>query len=459
MDFCFESTKNCVTYGSIISFMNDFIGNNETPTIFYDPADPSKNSSEKEKENYVDILKSRNFLYSNGVFNEFCFLYNFKDKKDIQNNYFNTLFLVLPPCEYDSMIKFKHLIKNLKNEILMDDNLTISNQQIEDSFKKFKQEIQSNHEQSVKLMRKDNNKVYFHDSVQFLHIKSGKFLSFKKHDEHLKTYAELTEKMSKNTIFRFTPAFKYQSENSTNVYFNLTIQIACGEKTTRKEKFLSNIKSYKFQENNKNSGKKALLFGQQLLKRESKKKEKSLSLSVNERTKTIRMSLKNIFTDVNSKSKLKENFLKYSTNSNFAFKNFGKKLLPDDNYIGIDINSKDYWKLILFSQNYIKDYNYINLLDYFCIQNIEKNLYLQSIDLKKGFTEENNKSCNNYMINKKEEKKSININLNKRKVEFDKNHNISEKLMDEKENIPAIPISGLKNFNKIKNEEEIKKKI
>ena len=130
------------------------------------------------------------------------------------------------------MIKFKHLIKNLKNEILMYDTLSINNQLVLDAYIKFKQEIKSNHEQSTKAMRKDNNKVNFGDSVQFLHIKSGKFLSFKKRDEQLKTYIELTDKVSKNTIFRFTTAFDYQTENSTNVYFDMTLQIACGEKNT-----------------------------------------------------------------------------------------------------------------------------------------------------------------------------------------------------------------------------------
>lgn len=343
MEFYFDSTKYYVTYGSIISFMNDFIGNNETPPISYDPASHFQNFFENKNENYIDILKTRNFLYSNGTFNEFCYLYTFKNKKDFQNNYFNTLFLVLPPCEYDSMIKFKYLIKNIKAEILMEDNLSINKQQIEDAYTKFKQEIQSNHEQSVKLMKKDNNRVNYNDSVQFLHLKSGKFLCFKKHDEHLKTYVELTEKMSKNTIFRISPGFNYQSENSTNVYFNLTIQIACGEKNSRNEKYISNIRSYRYHEK-KNSENKAILFGSRLLRKESQERDKIASSPQVERA---RYSLKDIF-NIKYQNNLEENFL----TSNFAYKNFGKKLLPEDNYIGIDIKSNDYWRLILFSQNY-----------------------------------------------------------------------------------------------------------
>ena len=110
--------------------------------------------------------------------------------------------------------------------------------------------------ESSKLNSKENNKVNFNDCVQFLHLRTGKFLSYRTYDEYLKTYIELTDNMSKNTIFRFTPAFVYQTENSTNVFFDLTIQIACGEKKTRNEKFISNIRSYKediFKKNKSNT--------------------------------------------------------------------------------------------------------------------------------------------------------------------------------------------------------------
>ena len=151
--------------------------------------------------------------------------------------------------------------------------------------------------------------------MQFLHIKSGKFLSFRNHDEQLKTYIELTEKASKNTIFRFTSAFDYQTENSTNVYFNMSIQIACGEKNTRNEKYINNIKNNVTINSNINKH-QSLNFDLQ---------RKQSSINVKERDKNIRMSLKNIFPD--RKSLLHKNFFTYSNNSNLAYKNFGKKLL------------------------------------------------------------------------------------------------------------------------------------
>ena len=139
-----ESQRECVTYGSIISFKNDFISGDETPTLSYDPSIQYINYFKQKKENFLDFLTSRFFLYTHGIFNEFCYLYNFKDKNDLKYNYFNTLFMILPSCEYEAMAKFKNLIKDLKNDILMDENPKVNNFQILDFYIKLKQEIQTN---------------------------------------------------------------------------------------------------------------------------------------------------------------------------------------------------------------------------------------------------------------------------------------------------------------------------
>ena len=70
-----ESQKECVTYGSIISFRNDFTSGDEIPTISYDPSIQYTNYFKKKKEDFLDFLTSRFFLYTHGVFNEFCYLY------------------------------------------------------------------------------------------------------------------------------------------------------------------------------------------------------------------------------------------------------------------------------------------------------------------------------------------------------------------------------------------------
>ena len=147
------------------------------------------------------------------------------------------------------------------------------------------------------------------------------------------------------------------------------------------------------------------------------------------------MNINNIFFDSNdnqntlnnSKNNLKENFMTFSTNSNLAFKNFGKKLLPKDNYIGVNIKSNDYWKLVSFSKNFLIDNEFINSLDYFCIQNVEKNIYL-SIEKKKGENDEESTFINFYeerkdnkikskQIEKKEESKN-----NRRRQKFRVKH-------------------------------------
>ena len=432
-----ESQKECVTYGSIISFRNDFTSGDEIPTISYDPSIQYTNYFKKKKEDFLDFLTSRFFLYTHGVFNEFCYLYNFKDKDDLKYNYFNTLFMILPSCEYEAMAKFKNLIKDLKNEILMDEDPTVNNFQILDFYIKFKQEIQTNLKKSSKLMQNDNNKINFNDCVQFLHIRTGKFLSYKTYDEYLKSYVELTDNMSKNTIFRFTPAYVYQMENSTTVFFDLTIQIACGEKKTGNEKFISNIKSYKPKTF---KGKKALEFGKKLLNWGLKKK--MLFSCTDERTENLKKSISNIFFDnnfndinLNNKNDLRENFLMFSTNSNLAYKNFGKKLLPKDNYIGINIKSNDYWKLVSYSKNFLIDNNFINSLDYFCLQTTEKNIFI-SIEKKEEEKYENTNFINFYQERKgiSQTLKDLNTKLNEKTIKEERKKRKAKQSIEEEKN-------------------------
>ena len=440
-----NSQKESVKYGSIISFQNDFTSRIETPTLSYYPDPDNLEYFREKKENIIDFLTTRFFLYTHGIFNEFCYLYNFKDKNDIKYNYFNTLFMILPSCEYDAMAKFKNLIKELKNEILMDENPTVNNFQISDSFQKFKQEIEANIKKSAKSMNIESNKVNFNDCVQFLHIKTGKFLCYKTYDQYLKTYVELTEHMSKNTIFRFRPAYVYQVENSTNVFFDLTIQIACGEKKTGNEKFISNIKHHKQNV--------VLEFGKRLLRwRLNNKLNVATS---NERTENLKTVINNIFDSNenpkvnNNKNNLKENLLTLSTNSNLAYQNFGKKLLPKDKYIGVNIKSNDYWKLVSFSENFLIDNKYINSLDYFCIQNIEKNIFI-SIDKGKEKVDENIQFINFYEERKEERKKDKKEEKKKEKKEERK-----EERKEDLINTIKNELKKNKNLNQTKKGEEI----
>ena len=84
MKYLYEPSNIPLTYGSIISFMFDENENDQPPTI------PDLSNSEnlgygkhtlnEKKEEFSDILIKRKFLYTQGVFNEFCFFHNFKTK-------------------------------------------------------------------------------------------------------------------------------------------------------------------------------------------------------------------------------------------------------------------------------------------------------------------------------------------------------------------------------------------
>jgi hypothetical protein len=94
-------------------------------------------------------------------------------------------------------------------------------------------------------MQKNNNKVNYYDCFQLMHLKSGNFLEYKRNNKDLKTYIQLSSGMSKRTLFRFIPSFEYQTENSTNVFFYLSVQIASGEKRHNKEKYICSHKRKK----------------------------------------------------------------------------------------------------------------------------------------------------------------------------------------------------------------------
>ena len=75
-----DSQKESVTYGSIISFQNDFSSSDETPILSYEPSNYYTYFLKQKKENNFDFLTKRYFLYTHGIFKEYCSLYTFNDK-------------------------------------------------------------------------------------------------------------------------------------------------------------------------------------------------------------------------------------------------------------------------------------------------------------------------------------------------------------------------------------------
>ena len=404
MNYLYEPSQICLTYGSIISFMYDKEGQSQGTLI------PDLNGSQflsnseinpnLRKEEFSDILTSREFLYSQGIFNEFCFFHKFKNKNELKYNYYNTLFLVLPKGEYESMSKLRAIKRRLKKEILIDDELDIDQQNIIYFYKKFKQEIYTNQEYAIKILNSKDKSVNFNDSVQFMHIKSGKFLEFKKISGSLRIHIQLTDTLSDNTIFRFIPAFNYQGENSAKVMINLILKIACGEKQVsyENEKFLSkmdqinqslisnlNIETSK----NINPKSKALRFGKDILFKTIKKMDE-VKHRTSDKIKETRNSLRKIVNAEGTHENIKNNFKLYISNSDLLFRDFGKKILPNEEQNIIAGNrTSNFWRILNFSTNFLEDNKYINSLDYFSIQNNEKNLYIQSIGSK---DEKGNKS-------------------------------------------------------------------
>ena len=169
-----EPSKISLTYGSIISFMLDKAQNDSAHIFGNKDEDPNIivtiNSEESRKND--DIFLSSEFLYSQGVFNEYSFFHSFKDINAFKQNYYNSLFLVLPKGDYDTLTKLRALKRQLKNEYLVDNSMDQYQQQITDLFTKFNQEIYTNQQYAIKLLTSKDNYVNFGDCIRFMHIKS-----------------------------------------------------------------------------------------------------------------------------------------------------------------------------------------------------------------------------------------------------------------------------------------------
>ena len=399
-----EPSKVFLTYGSIISFILDKAQTNTSP-IFNNNEENLENgkiiSNNEESQKEEDIFLNSEFLYSQGVFNEYSFFYKFRDITDLKYNYYNSLFLVLPKGDFDSLTKLRALKRQLKNEYIIDNEMDIDRQQIIDTYIKFKQEIYTNQQYSIKILTTKDNYVNFNDCIRFMHIKSGKFLEYNKDPETLKIHICLTETPSENTIFRFVPAFNYQGVNSAKVMNNLILKIACGNNiiTGSHEKFISKreklntnrsiIKSIhpgkeknniNFDKKDYSLNQKTLMFGRELLLKALKRVDEVRTQTF-DKARKARASLKILVNENMSHENIKNNFKTYINISSIPYKDFGKKIIPDeDETVTAGNTMYNFWRLMIFSKNFFEDNKYVNSLDYFCIQNNEKNLFIQAIN-------------------------------------------------------------------------------
>ena len=439
-----DPSKAFLKYGSIISFILDKAQTN-TSILFpnyeenFEQNIISNNEEPKKEE---DIFLTSEFLYSQGVFNEYSFFYKFKDITELKYNYYNSLFLVLPKGDFDSLTKLRALKRQLKNEYIIDNEMDIDRQQIIDTYTKFKQEIYTNQQYSIKILTTKDNYVNFNDCVRFMHIKSGKFLEYNQDPETLKLHICLTETPSENTIFRFVPAFNYQGENSAKVMNNLILKIACGSNiiTSSHEKFISKreklnvnrsiIKSiHPEEEKNSNNDKnkniynniidkdlrarqKSLMFGNEILLNALKKVDE-VRIQTFGKAKNARASLQILVNDNQAHEYIKNNFKSYINISSIPYKNFGKKIIPDeDETVTAGNTLYNYWRVMIFSKNFFEDNKFINSLDCFSIQNNEKNLFIQAIDSSNKFKDNRKSNIFNKMTLFNEEDNLSDINNN-----------------------------------------------
>ena len=381
MDIRIGYKRDYITYGTVVSLMLDYSDPNEGGNISYDPQNFYNSMSQNTSDNIMDYLTSKEFLYTHGVFNEYCYLHRFKTIEDFRNGYLNTAFIILPAFEFESMDNLNKLIKKAQKTGISEVSETgeVTQEHLYDNFIKFQQEILTNHDKTLKLMKKGNNRVNYYDCFQLMHLKSGNFLEFKRNNKDLKTYIQLTSSMSKRTLFRFIPSFSYQTENSTDVFFFLSLQIACGEKNNDKEKFMgcrsdkhentsfiqrSILDSLRVQDDPKNEIKEDL--------EEINPPGKSIFDGEN-----LKNTIKEIYKDdENLEEKIIDEFVCYSIKENILQKNFGSNMMPEEDYIIMDYDQNSFWRLINLSEDYFEDVKYLNLFDHFCIQSPDKNLFI-----------------------------------------------------------------------------------
>ena len=110
MDIKIGYNREYITYGTVVSLMLDYYNSDESG-IVPNVQEYNENKSLYNKSNVIEYLTSKEFLFTHGVFNEYCFLHQFKDAEDLRDGYLNTAFIVLPAFEFESMDNLNKLIK------------------------------------------------------------------------------------------------------------------------------------------------------------------------------------------------------------------------------------------------------------------------------------------------------------------------------------------------------------
>lgn len=418
-------------------------------------------SEQKIKSKKFHSFSERTYLFTKGCFSNQCIFYKYSDIQDILLNYKNSLFRVIPSGEYESKAKLKKCIKNISKSKKEEQMKEINYNNSKDLFAKYKQEILTNHENFLKTITK-RSPLNFDDSVHLVHISTGKFLKFKKNPEDLKIYLKLSKQPCKHTVFRIKPGFNYQTEFSTNVFYNLTINIACGDKITNREMYLSNpnlkmnkqysnflelfnetnnkentlgageINKNKVLENlikpvSKVDGLESILhslntvnygnYGNQVnhgyhinqtntfLQETSARnyllnpeEDKEMQLQQGN-NKQLLNRIQTRTSIYNQNKKTSISFIKEDSSKLKFYKYLENPVIADD-------KSYNRWKLFQYSNNFEEDDKYLNNFDMFWIQNCEKDVYIVAVDDEYSTSKEVKEQ------NKLDDEKEVNSNRN-----------------------------------------------
>ena len=329
---------------------------------------------------------SKYFTFSKGYFDQDLILYNFQDTNDIEVNYQNCLFQIIPKSEYLFQRKLQKITDKLKSIRLVKDLNEFDFNEQKDVYMKYKQEMKSNHENFRQLIN-SRKKIDSEDCVQLIHLATGKYVMFKEDPKSLKIYLALTEENSRRTNFRIKLGFNYQSENSTRVFSNTSICLICGDNPNGKQIYISYPVS-----NKKNEAYKIDLTGDSPLLNRNKatklKVEDALDIEAipelelereethQEKSTNTWLYMKYQRSVSKQRSIIERDSVKKSKESkgNYSLSTFA------DKHIICDEKNYNKWVLLKFSNNMHEDNKYLNNLDVFWIQNCEIAVYLVSIE-------------------------------------------------------------------------------
>jgi hypothetical protein len=373
-----------------------------------------KSKDVQEKKSKQADMSNHSFIFSKGVFSENLIFYKFNSDQDFEINYKNTLFRIIPVAEYDSKAKFEKNVKQLKKEETSAENVYIDKQT--DIYMKYKQEILSNHEHFTNLIGK-KMLINFDDNVQLLHMQTGKFLKYKKNRYNLKHFLVLSSQPCSHTIFRIKPGFMYQTESSTNIYYNLSINLACGDKKSNREIYIAN-NAYKLNQQYLN------------LLENFEYKDREIIETYN-REKSFRDSRVHGFSRteviVNETEESNEiTFLKtFSKKESKKMKTKSKMFKVPE--VICDDASYNRWKFLKFSEDFEDDDGSLNNFDLFWIQNCEKEVYVVVKEDIKTVDSAKTTMDTYWMINKNQEMSTT------------KNTGNASKVADREERFPTLP--------------------